>query len=550
MDIFVYLLFSMLVFFVPLSFAATEPWAFFVMQSGIYFILLYLMIRKHSFSLTFPAKIISCLFVFIIGFASIQFFNPRTVVQSISIIPFTVCPFYTLKEIVNLFTYFALFLVVTQLFEKSKEIKKLLFLIIISACVVVLIAICFPKGEYIKLFLNSGFLGDFGPFVNRNSAGIFLSMSFFVSLALTINNFYEYKKYLLENKKIDFIIKQSMNILINMLLFTGIILTHSRGAMLSTFISLFCFCVMSAFFLPNTFKLKMKFILTAGVLFLTASFYILRNADSINTYAERSFGDFSEQSREMLYKSAFDILEEFPLTGIGVSAFPVVVNKYLEKPLEAYPEHLHNDWLELLLGIGYPAGVVVFAGILFLAFSLILRIKFLKTRKKIYYISLLSAVFSLFLGSLVDFHLHIPANSFIFFAVLGLLSASSFYKDKIYNYSPVIYVKIFAVSACMLLLFVSAKNTIAWKYFVFGKNLSAKAKIAYYEKGHSFSDDPRNFEKLIIAYYNADSNKSFSDDEKKYYNHKANSMSKEFLIKYPFNRRMSEIYTNTKSDEI
>jgi hypothetical protein len=241
------------------------------------------------------------------------------------------------------------------------------------------------------------------------------------------------------------------------------------------------------------------------------------------------------------------MLEDYPLTGVGIAAFPVAINKYLPKSLDAYPEHLHNDWLELILGIGYPAGIVFIIATMMLIYIFISRIKFLRSNKKIYFIGLSAAALSLSIGSLVDFHLHIPANAFMFFIVLGLLSASSFYKDKVKYLNINLYVKIFVTIIMIYLLYFSIKNTLAWKYFVFGENLSLQSKIIYYEKGVDLTNNPRYLEKLIFVYYNTYFNKDFSVQEKKYYGQKANILSKEFLQKYPFNKQISIIYHYTQS---
>lgn len=547
MAIFIYILFAILVFFVPLSFAATEPWAFLVLQMSVSFILIYLLFRRHAFVFSLPSKIISFIFVFLITICCIQLFNPHTITQQSTMFPFTICSFYTLNELINLVTYFILFIVVTQLFEMYNKLEKLLFILFVSASIVMIIAICFPKGEYIKFFLGSHLFGTFGPFVNRNSAGIFLSMSFFVALSFTINKIFEYKKYIHQNKKTEFIIRQSIQILFSIALLVSVVLTRSRGAMLATFLSIFSFLLVISYYLPSIFKTRIKYIIIICVLFVISSFYIYKNMDIINVYSGRVSGGFSEQARKMLYTSALDMLEDYPLTGIGVAAFPVAINKYLEKSLDAYPEHLHNDWLELILGIGYPAGIVFIILMLVLIYILIMRIKFLRTNKKIYFIGLLSAALSLSLGSLVDFHLHIPANAFIFFIILGLLSVSSFYKDKVKYFNINLYIKICVTIVIIYLLYFSVRNTLAWKYFVFGENLSAQSKIIYYEKGVSFSNNPRYLEKLILVYYNTYFNKDFSVQEKQYYSQKANILSKEFLQKYPFNKQMTIIYHYTQS---
>lgn len=540
---FVNLLFSILLFFVPLSFAATEPWAFFIFQITVSFIFLYLLFTKYKFVFTIPATLINIIFLLLIFVAIVQLLNHHTIIQPKSILPFTVSPFHTLKELNSIFTYMMLFILVTQMVDRLEKIKKLLYLLLFVSAIVMFIGLCFPNGEYIKFFLGTESIGNFGPFTNRNNAGIFLSQAFFISLSFIIYNFLRYEKYLIQNQKRKYIVIQIINITISLMLLLSVIVTRSRGAMLATFISIFIFLFLYIYHFSALLKQKIFKTLCLLVLFCISSFIIYKNMDIINLYSNRITG-ISEQTRLDLYNMSFDVLKDYPITGIGFASFPIVIDKYLYKDLGSYPEYLHSDWLELLLDIGYPL-YIIFLFLVFIILILYLkRIKFLSNKKKILFIGLFSSVCSICIGSLVDFHFHIPANAMFFVVCLSILSSISFHKDKknITFNNNWLYKIIFCI-LIMGLLYFSFKNVVAWKYYTFSKNLSKQQKIEYLKKATCCLANPKYLESYIITAYN-----NSPLDEVNFVNNKPDlcSISYEYLKKYPYNNKISKIYAKFK----
>ena len=532
---FVKLLFSILIFFVPLSFAATEPWAFFIFQIITAFIFIYLLFAEKKFKFTLPAVLLNIVFVLLIFVAVIQIINHHTIIQKGNNFPFTVSTFNTLKELNSMFVYFMLFVIVNQMFYKSDKIKKLLYLIVVSSSVVMFVGLCFSSGEYMKFFLGIESFGSFGPFTNRNNAGIFLSMSFFITLSLVIYNFFQYPRYSTENKKSNFIAVQTVNITISLILLISVILTRSRGAMLSTVISLIIFLFLYAFHFSKTFKQKFLRILFLFLIILPIGFVLYKNIDNINVYAQRTKGT-SEQIRLNLYEMSFKILKDYPFTGIGFASFPVVTDKYFEEDLNAYPEYLHNDWLELLLDVGYPIYTIFLFFIFVIIFLFMKRIKFLSNKKKILFVGLFSACCSACIGSFVDFHLHIPAIAMIFVICLALLSSVSFHKDKKsidFNNKPLS--TLFLCLIILFLLYFSFKTVMAWKYYTFSKNMPKQQEIEYLDKAVKLSNNPRYIENYIITIYND----SLGKEGK--YEH-LYSLVYKYIKQYPYNKKISEIF--------
>lgn len=535
---FVNLLFSILLFFVPLSFAGTEPWAFFIFQLGITFIFIYLLFVNEKFRFTLPALFVNFIFIIFIVVAVIQLLNHHSIVQQKNIIPFTVSPYNTLKEVNSIFTYMLFFIVVNQMFYKLEKIKKVLYLTMAVSAIVMVIGLCFPKGEYVKFFLGTGSLGNFGPFTNRNNAGVFLSISFFISLSLILYNFLKYQKYLIQNKKSEFVVVQIVNITISLMLLISVVITRSRGAMLATFISIFIFSYLYIYYLSTTLKQKLIKLIVVTIIMIISSFIIYKNIDAINEYSQRTAG-ISEQTRLKLYDMSLDILKDYPVTGIGFAAFPVLIDKYFKEDLNAYPEYLHNDWLELLLDIGYPVYIIFSLLIFIIIFLFLRRIQHLSNKKKILFIGLFSSCCSICIGSFVDFHFHIPANAMVFFICLSLLTSLSFHKDKRhFSFHTNLLVKFVFCLLIIFSIFVSCKNVMAWKYYIFSKNLPKEQEIIYLNKAFDISNNPKYFESYIITLYNY----NIKNKDKIVNEEYLKSITYEYLKLYPYNKKLSKIY--------
>ena len=208
----------------------------------------------------------------------------------------------------------------------------------------------------------------------------------------------------------------------------------------------------------------------------------------------------------------------------------------MEEELNAYPEYLHNDWLELLLDVGYPIYTIFLLIVCALIFLLIKRIGFLSNKKKILFIGLFSACCSVCIGSVVDFHFHIPAVAMIFVICLALLTSVSFYKEKkSINFNNNLLSNLIFCLVILILMFFSFKNVLAWRYYTFSKNMPKQQETEYLDKAAKLSHNPRYIENYIITIYNNSLEKE-EDDERLY------SLVYEYIKKYPYNKKISKIF--------
>jgi len=188
-----------------------------------------------------------------------------------------------------------------------------------------------------------------------------------------------------------------------------IILTGSRGAILS-FILLFI-CFFGYNFLLNLEKRKLLVLLSVFCLFIFGTQTILYQngktvVDRVATLTPTEIkNDSSTNERLTWYNAAFEGIKEKPLFGHGIGNWKIVGNKYVSNKIEQYivPKYVHNDFIEAFVELG------VFGGLLFLSiFALILSTLYkIKGNLKGKHVELSLILFSIF-AYVLDSNLNFP----------------------------------------------------------------------------------------------------------------------------------------------
>ncbi len=131
-------------------------------------------------------------------------------------------------------------------------------------------------------------------------------------------------------------------------------------------------------------------------------------------------------SRLETYARTWEAVRDYLYLGSGLGTFQDVFPAYrLELSAGRHVwDKAHNDYLELLLGLGLPAAALVLAGFATLFFKVIRG--FYARHRDSHYAAIAAAVCVLIgLHSLVDFSLQIQANTLAFALLLGLGLAQS-----------------------------------------------------------------------------------------------------------------------------
>lgn len=543
MDALMKILLAGLLFFAPFAFAGAEPWAFSVLQGGIFACLLVFLFKRRSVAVTSLFKPVCFTLGFLTAFALLQSVFAQTILDSPVWYPSTFMRLFTLEHASLFVTYLALTLWISQLAESSRSVHLFSLLITLCGLAVLLCALSFPDGEYIRLL--AGRRGGIGPFLNRNHAGLFFAMCAVITAGYASLSFLDYGHFAAHGRKGQFYLRQGFFIVLFVSLCAGCVFTRSRGGMLALSVGIFCYAFLCTGFIPHRFNTRLKGLAVTAVCLLCFAGWVGTHTQEINLFAQRA-GGTSEQTRIMLYRAALDMLKERPVWGIGIGALPVAVAPRLERPINQYVERLHSDWLEILLGTGYIGFLPVLAGVIWfirLAFG---RLRRLESRKKWLFSSLLSALLVMAVGSAVDFDFFIPATSFLFFMILGLACSPSYHEGhtRLRTVPPVgcAAVTLIVLAAC----WIPFQKTAAWRLHLFGRGLTSAPQIAAYEKALSLYPSPRYALYLGNAYYKA--SLYAPEPQKTVLRAQAYAVAEQYLQTYPQDKELSRLYLRVRGN--
>ena len=543
MDVFIKIILGFLLFFTPFAFAGTEPWAFSILQGGIVVCwVLLLCVRRSGVIMPLFKPVLATLGGMTL-FVLLQTCFPKTLLDPAVYYPVSLMRLYGWEHASLFVTYLAVTGLTMQLFSSQASVKKELLVIVASALAVALCAVSLPKGDYIFQF--TGVRGGVGPFLNRNHASVFFAMGALIALGLFFTRLLKRTWTQTPRQKYAFYIQQFCLFAAFAGLATGTVLTRSRGGMLSLLVGIFCYAFLCVWAVPQRLKKRLKGIFITLIAAAAVCSWIFTHLDAINAFAQRGTG-VSTQTRTMLYRSAYRALGDHPVWGIGVGAMPVVITSYVEWKVPHYIERLHNDWLEILLGVGYGGGILIAGGLLWFIWLALRRLKRLETRKQFLFASLLSALVVMCVGSTVDFHFFVPANALVFFVLLGLCCAPTYNKHHVHTWHWPVWGKSIILLVLALSLYVPTVKTLAWRCVVFGSGFKTPARLAQYERAVAYYPSPRYALRLGNAYFNA-ARRTASPEEKQGLYARALEVSKTYLRRYPRDKELSRLYVRSRA---
>ncbi len=122
-----------------------------------------------------------------------------------------------------------------------------------------------------------------------------------------------------------------------------------------------------------------------------------------------------DETKLALWRPALQLVRDYPLTGIGRGAFGTVFPAFKTEPVAVTFTHLENEWLQALVELGLPGGLLLVGalGLTWLAAA--------RRRDRSYAdVGLLAGTATLAAQNLVDFSLELPGVALPFLVALGL----------------------------------------------------------------------------------------------------------------------------------
>lgn len=343
-------------------------------------------------------------------------------------------PYATRFAIIQLIVYFVFFAAALVFINNRKRLRKIVLTIIIFGAAMAFFGILqrLANLEAIYGLRTSPQAIPFASFINQHHFAAFMEMTIAFPLALLFG----------KATKKD---KIALLIIAAVLMGIAIILTGSRGALLS-FFGVIGFIIAANFLrkrneekTPETAKkYSKKFALIGGgialILVLFGSVFLLGGDESLlrgiglqNANADISSG------RTHFWQTALKIIFDYPIFGVGLNAFGTAYTGYDTWNGVFQVEHAHNDYLEILADAGI-FGFACIAAFIWLLFKQSLQIigKASDSFRLNAAIGALAGCFGILLHSFFDFPLRTPSNGF-FFLLLAVIATASINYPKLYR---------------------------------------------------------------------------------------------------------------------
>ncbi len=337
----------------------------------------------------------------------------------------------TRESLVKLITDLLIFFLACQLWQaaSSRELRRLASVVTAFACGLALFGT-------LQFFASPGTIYGvvkprwggwiFGPYVNHNHYAGLMEMLIPVAVA-----------YVMSPRprctaSAYGVLVRALGPLAILIAVASVLLSGSRGGMISLAVEAALLTVMAGHFLPGTHRRRVAITVIAGVAASASMFLWLdpgRISQRLGAVAdlprapEATLGQRRELARDALH-----IFRTHSWLGTGFGSFATVYPRYRSFASDLEWDHAHDDFAEVLAETGVGGGIALAAAIgLFLVFA------FGNLRDRLDHeggwIRLGAAIgcCGLLVHSFGDFNLHIPANAawFAFFAGLAVSGGST-----------------------------------------------------------------------------------------------------------------------------
>lgn len=450
--------------FSPLAGASVYEWCILVIQLAVVvMIAAYILMKEKPGAneyLTSALKRPRFLFTVFIVFIFIQFiplpkflsaiFNPSTfsfqklfspAFPKLKFMSLSLVPSHTLREGLELLTYFLLGFLIVKTVTHRRQIMRLFSVLIAMGVFEAFYGLfeLYNKNPRILFYKKIYSLDSVtGTFVNRNHLSGYLEMIIPLAIGLIIAriNLFSLAGMKWREKILRISEKGvSTNLLITIgiiIMSLGIIFSKSRSGiflLLFTFILFFGFTILY-FGRVRRQQIWIKNFLRVTFLFIVfISLYIGIGAAIERFALDRLLYD----GRPLYWSNVSTIVGDFPLFGTGLGTFAAVYPAY-EKTTDLSPgklSHAHNDYLEYFSELGLVGGILLFGGIIWmLANSFLIWRERRHPEVKGLALGGMIAIINIGIHSLTDFNLHIPANMVLFTVVLSMTIVTAFYKRR------------------------------------------------------------------------------------------------------------------------
>jgi O-antigen ligase/Tfp pilus assembly protein PilF len=398
-------------------------------------------------------------------------------------------------EVIRVLIYAVLFFIIVNNLHRQETINLLGYTLVFLAMGVSFYAAYqyFSGNSQVWHLDNSHYRGrGTGTYINPNHLAGFLEMILPLALAYTIAG---------RMKPVSRILLGYSAFVI----LVGIGVSMSRGGWLATILTLL------ALFTVLTFHRGYRVIgLSALTVLVLVGAFVAPKSIKIQQRAESALREANDQeySRYLLWRPALKLWEQNRLTGVGPGHFDYCFRSVRPQEIQLRPDRVHNDFLNTLVdwGVIGLSLVGIALGLLFLG----IRKSWhhvggtapdLGNRRSNRFAFVLGGSFgllALFLHSVVDFNMQIPANAILAVSLMALVSSHLRFATESYWFNvrwPLKFVVTVTLLTCVVAL-TYAGNRRVHEYVAGLKAVKlpeySSARIAALKE--AFAVEPQNFE--------------------------------------------------------
>lgn len=340
-------------------------------------------------------------------------------------------PENTLTALMRLMCYGVVFFLAVQLGRERGRAHRaqVAASLIVMAYSLYGLVVFFSGSETILWLPKWAYLGDLtSTFVNRNSFGAFAGLGCVAACGLFL--------FSLRARRAGreasgahavaerILLKALPWLMVALIIGTALLLSHSRGAFLSTGIGLAA--VMVGMVACGATKARSGLIAAVVLVGVALAAMGMSGEATFDRLAGTDFGYNADKARTAVYALVMQAIGDAPLTGYGLGAFEAAFAIYRDTTLsEPWTwDYAHNVHLETAMELGLPATVALY-GAISLVFLSCLRGIAARRRDQIHSIVAVASGLVLGVHGMVDFSIQMPAVAVMFCFILGVGYAQS-----------------------------------------------------------------------------------------------------------------------------
>jgi len=449
-----------LIVFSPIPAASVYEWSILVIQLAVLVMLgAYVLLKEKpqnkellTDSMRWPKRMFIGFFVFLfvqilpLPKFLIKIFSPNSYAfqerflpdfSNAKFISFSLIPAHTLREGLEILTYFLLGFLIVKTVTERQQILRIFSVLIAMGAFQALYGLfeLYNKNPRILFYEKMyGLDSVTGTFVNRNHLSGYMEMIIPLAIGLVIARIdlfslmdLRWRDRLLRLSERGF----STSILISLgivVMAIAVIFSKSRSGV---FLLIFAFILLLGLtivsFGKSTHQKKWTRNFIAGVFIVIIFVSLYAGIDA--TIERFALDKLLREGRPTYWANTAEIFTDYPLLGTGLGTFPSL---YPDKEsgdtlLRLY--HAHNDYLEYLSELGVVGMTLLLGGVIFILIkSFIIWRGRRHPEVKGLGLGGIVAIICILIHSLTDFNLHIPANMLLFSVVLSLTVVIVSYK--------------------------------------------------------------------------------------------------------------------------